>query len=81
MLAEIRLSELTARELRKVIVALHRHRDAIPTYNHGGTIAEHWAPVVHVEGPEYFGLVTPKLPAAVAGRVLSALTEGTPSCT
>jgi hypothetical protein len=69
---ETKMTGLTADEVRIVAAELSQLREEIPTYNHDGSIAPHWAPVVSCEGA-FFTLITPKVPSHVLRAILKAL--------
>jgi hypothetical protein len=70
--AALRLTGLTAEQVRTVASTLAGHRESIPTYNNGGSTAPHWAPIVHCEGA-FFTVYTPTVPTHVATCITTAL--------
>lgn len=73
MISELRLTGLTAEHVRAISRTLAQHRDLIPTYNNGGSSAEHWAPIVIAEGDQFFTLITPRMPPAITSAVVASL--------
>lgn len=69
---ELRLSALTSDDIHKIAAELSEAREVIPDSNHSGSIAPHWAPIVHCEGA-FFTLITPRIPHTVAVAILGKL--------